>query len=501
MHLLLLLAVFVIATCGLIYELVAGTLASYLLGDSVMQFSTVIGVYLFAMGIGSFLSKYLRNHLLTWFIRIEFLVALVGGFSAVLLFLLFPVATSFRILLYMMVLLTGILVGLEIPLLMRILKDKIQFTELVSQVFTFDYIGALLASVIFPLVLVPQLGLMRTSLFFGMLNAGVGLFLCIRFSREIRRAGSLKLMGVLIILSQAVTFAFADQLMQYSETLTFNDPVIYAHSSPYQRIVLTRNKKEWRLFLNGNLQFATSDEYRYHEALVHPAMHAVASPKRILILGGGDGLAAREVLRYPSVRQIMLVDLDASMTHLFSTSDLLIELNRASLKDPRVQVINADAFQWLRSNQQQFDVVIVDFPDPSNYSVGKLYSYSFYQLLRKALLPGAVTVIQSTSPFAAPKSYWCVNTTLEAAGFKTVPYHNYVPSFGEWGYILAGPDLNYQVPDSFISGLHFISPEVMRQMMVFPEDMRHHGPLAVNKLNNQELVHYFETEWNQYLRQ
>src|SRR5574343_636178 len=261
--LLLLVAVFVIATCGLIYELVAGTLASYLLGDSVMQFSTVIGVYLFAMGIGSFLSKFLRNHLLTWFIRIEFLVALVGGFSAVLLFILFPVATSFRVLLYLMVMLTGILVGLEIPLLMRILKDKIQFTDLVSQVFTFDYIGALLASVIFPLVLVPQLGLMRTSLFFGMLNAGVGLFLCIRFSKEIRRVGSLKLAGVLVILSQAVTFAFADQLMQYSETLTFNDPVVYAHSSPYQRIVLTRNKKEWRLFLNGNLQFATSDEYRY----------------------------------------------------------------------------------------------------------------------------------------------------------------------------------------------------------------------------------------------
>ena len=498
---LLLLAVFVIATCGLIYELVAGTLASYLLGDSVMQFSTVIGVYLFAMGIGSFLSKFLRNHLLTWFIRIEFLVALVGGFSAVLLFILFPVATSFRVLLYLMVMLTGILVGLEIPLLMRILKDKIQFTDLVSQVFTFDYIGALLASVIFPLVLVPQLGLMRTSLFFGMLNAGVGLFLCIRFSKEIRRVGSLKLAGVLVILSQAVTFAFADQLMQYSETLTFNDPVVYAHSSPYQRIVLTRNKKEWRLFLNGNLQFATSDEYRYHEALVHPAMNAVASPKRVLILGGGDGLAAREVLRYPSVRQIQLVDLDASMTHLFSTSDLLLELNHHSLKDSRVQVINADAFQWLRTNQQQFDVVIIDFPDPSSYSVGKLYSYSFYQLLKKALAPGAVAVIQSTSPFAAPKSYWCVNATLEAAGFKTVPYHNYVPSFGEWGYIMAGPDLQYQVPDSFLSGLRFINPEVMRQMMVFPEDMQAHVPLAVNKLNNQELVHYFETEWNQYLRQ
>ena len=165
-HLLLLMSVFVVTTCGLIYELVAGTAASYLLGDSVTQFSTIIGVYLFSMGIGSYLSKFFNNNLIAWFVQIEIMVGLVGGFSSTVLFMLFGFVTYFRVILYSLVGLTGVLVGLEIPLLMRILEKKYEFKELVSKVFTFDYIGALLASLIFPLVLVPHLGLLRTSFFF-----------------------------------------------------------------------------------------------------------------------------------------------------------------------------------------------------------------------------------------------------------------------------------------------------------------------------------------------
>ena len=296
-HWLLLVAVFVIATCGLIYELVAGTLASYLLGDSVTQFSTIIGVYLFSMGIGSFLSRYFDSRLLEWFIRIELIVGLVGGFSAALLFIMFPLAASFRIILYSLVGLTGILVGLEIPLLMRILKDKVEFKELVSRVFTFDYIGALLASLIFPLILIPHLGLIRTSLFFGILNIAVGLYLAWYFRNEIKNAILLKTVAILLLASELVAFVFAENIMTYSETITYNDRVIHAVSSPYQRIVLTRNKRELRLFLNGNLQFSSADEYRYHEALVHPAVSSVAAPAKVLVLGGGDGLAVREVLR------------------------------------------------------------------------------------------------------------------------------------------------------------------------------------------------------------
>ena len=501
MPLLLLLAVFVIATCGLIYELVAGTLASYLLGDSITQFSTIIGVYLFAMGIGSFLSKYFNKNLLTWFVKIELLVALVGGFSAAVLFILFPLASSFRIVLYFLVFLTGTLVGLEIPLLMRILKDKVAFKDLVSQVFTFDYIGALLASIIFPLLLVPYLGLIRTSLFFGILNAMVGFLLCFKFEREIRKPFFLKLSAALVILSQLVAFVSADRIMNFSETLTYNDNVIFSTSSPYQRIVVTRNKKELRLFLNGNLQFASSDEYRYHEALVHPVMAALSNPKNILVLGGGDGLAVRELLKYEQVTKITLVDLDAAMTRLFTNNHLLTDINQRSLLDKKVTVVNADAFQWMRDNQQLFDAIIIDFPDPSNFSVGKLYSNTFYKLVYQALTPHGITVIQSTSPYVAPKSYWCINKTLGSVGFYTIPYHNYVPSFGEWGYTLAMKDSVYHIPTQFVNGLKFLNAATMQQMLVFPKDMTTTASLVVNKLNNQELVQYFEAEWNAYLQQ
>lgn len=495
---LLLTAVFVIATCGLIYELVAGTLASYLLGDSVTQFSTIIGVYLFSMGIGSFLSKYFNRNLLFWFIQIELLVGLIGGFSSALLFLAFPLAASFRIILYALVGLTGILVGLEIPLLMRILQDKVEFKDLVSRVFTFDYIGALLASLVFPLVLVPHLGLIRTSLFFGIANIGVGWYLARHFKNELRGTAVLQTSAIVLLLCEVVAFVFSDNIMAYSETATYNDQIVYATSSPYQRIVITKNKRELRLFLNGNLQFSSADEYRYHEALVHPALSAIEAPQRALVLGGGDGLAVRELLKYPTIQQIDLVDLDPVMTRLFRTQEVLVNVNQHALLNQKVTVTNADAFLWLRQNRNQYDAIIIDFPDPSGFSIGKLYSTAFYTLLRRALGPDGIAVVQSTSPYVAPKSFWCVNTTLQAVGLKTVPYHNYVPSFGEWGYIIAMQKTRSFIPRNFPKNLKYLNAATLQQMQVFPEDMKAHGALEVNKLNNQVLVNYFEEEWSKY---
>jgi spermidine synthase len=496
---LLLVAVFVIATCGLIYELVAGTLASYLLGDSVTQFSTIIGIYLFSMGVGSFLSKYFDKNLLQWFIRIELLVGLIGGFSAAILFLVFPLASSFRIILYTLVFLTGTLVGLEIPLLMRILKDKVEFKELVSRVFTFDYIGALLASLVFPLILVPHLGLIRTSLFFGILNIAVGWYLASYFAKELKRALALKITAVFLLLLELVAFVFSENIMSYSETMTYNDNVVYSTSSPYQRIVITRNKRELRLFLNGNLQFSSADEYRYHEALVHPALSSIQSLEKVLVLGGGDGLAVREILTYPSVKKIVLVDLDAAITKLFSTQEVLRNINKSSLLNDKVTVHNQDAFTWLKQNNELFDAVVIDFPDPSSFSIGKLYSTIFYQLLKKCMKPDAIAVIQSTSPYVAPKSYWCVDSTLKSVGFQTKPYHNYVPSFGEWGYIMAFTNEGKNWFSSLPTGLKYLNAQTLQQVFIFPEDMKAHQPLQANKLNNQALVNYFEDEWGKYI--
>lgn len=495
--LLLLASVFTIATCGLIYELIAGTLASYLLGDSVMQFSTVIGVYLFAMGVGSWLSRFVRRNLLRIFIQTEFLIAFFGGCSAAALFLLFPHVSSFRVALYGLILLIGTLVGLEIPLLLRILKDRLEFRDLVAKVFTFDYIGALLASLLFPLVLVPYLGLVRSSFLFGIINALVGLAAVHVLGREVPRAGWLRNTGLAVLAALGAGFAFSERLLAWSERENYVDTVVFAESTPYQRIVITRAHDDTRLYLNGNLQFSSRDEYRYHESLVHPALARLPHARRVLVLGGGDGLAAREVLRYPRIEHVTLVDLDPAMTRLFSTQALLTPLNASSLLSPKVTVVNADAFTWLGMNRETFDCIVADFPDPSNFSLGKLYTTAFFQRIRGALAAGGAFVVQCTSPYVARKSFWCIDGTLRSAGFQTEPYHALVPSFGEWGFILAARE-PLTAPPRLPAGLRFLEEKNFAALFDFPPDMAR-LPTDVNRLNNQALVRYFEAEWAHYV--
>jgi len=318
LHLLLFLSVLLIAACGLIYELVAGTLASYLLGDSVFQFSTVIGTYLFAMGIGSFLSRFLNRALVDRFISIELMVGLVGGFSSSVLFLAFAETTGFRLVLYLVVIGVGMLVGLEIPLLMRILQDKLHFRELVAHVLTFDYLGALVASIAFPLLLVPHLGMVRSALLFGMVNAGVALWSTWLFRAQLLRPIVLRATSAAVLLALAGGMFASEWITSAADTNLYADQVIFSKDTHYQRIVLTRWKDDLRLFLSSHLQFSSRDEYRYHEALVHPGLSSVAGAKHLLVLGGGDGLALREILKYSAVEKITLVDLDPEMTRRFT---------------------------------------------------------------------------------------------------------------------------------------------------------------------------------------
>ena len=488
--------VLVIATCGLIYELIAGALASYLLGDSITQFSTVIGSYLFAMGIGSWLSRFIERGVPQRFVEIELGVALVGGLCAPMLFLTFALTDVFRVALYGNVLVIGTLVGLEIPLLLRILKDQVKFKDLVSQVLTFDYLGALAASITFPLLFVPKLGLVRTSLLFGLLNALVGLWSTWLLAPVLAHPMRLRVKAVALSLFLVVGLVLGDRLTNFSEEHLYSDDVVHATSSPYQRIVLTRGKRGFSLYLNGNLQFSSLDEYRYHEALVHPALVRAGKVERVLVLGGGDGLAAREILKYPEVKNVTLVDLDPAMTGLATRYDELAELNAHALADPRMHVINTDAMEYLREKTETWDVIVVDFPDPNNFSLGKLYTTGFYKLLKRRLGPDGVAVIQSTSPLFARRSFWCIDTTLKAAGFWTQPYHALVPSFGEWGYVLVGHEPappRRPMPE----GLRFLTEDTHEGLFHFPLDM---GPLPaeVNRLNNQVLVHYYEEEWRRW---
>lgn len=493
MGILLFISVLLVAACGLIYELVAGTLASYLIGDSVFQFSTVIGTYLFAMGIGSALSRHIHRGLAQRFVWIELLLGVVGGFSSALLMMAFAFTQGFELILYALVMVMGILVGLEIPLLMRIVKGRYHFRDVIAHVLTFDYLGALGASLLFPILLVPRLGLVRSAMLFGLINAGVALWSTFLFANQLTRARGLRIACLLVLCGLGAAIGEARHITATAEDNIYADEIIFARDTHYQHLVLTRFKDDLRLFLNSHLQFSSRDEYRYHEALVHPGLAAVPAPRRVLVLGGGDGLAVREILKYPQVESIILVDLDPEMTRLFSTHPMLTKLNDKSLLSPRVHVVNADAFPWVDSNSDSFDFIVIDFPDPTNYSLGKLYTVAFYRAVARHMSAQGFMVVQSTSPMFARDSFWCIAQTLKQAGLQIYPYHVYVPSFGEWGFVLAGTR-SYIPPSAFLPGLRFVTKEGLPALFQFPPDM---SPLSMppNELNSQVLVRTYENDW------
>jgi spermidine synthase len=492
----LFLNVLVIAACGLIYELLAGTVASYVLGDSVTQFSLIIGLYLSALGVGAWLSRFLDRDLAARFVDVELAVALVGGLSAPLLFLGFAYLEWFRLFLYLIVFAIGVLVGLELPILMRILKEHLDFKELVSRVLSWDYVGSLLAAVLFPMFLMPRLGLVRTSIVFGLLNAAVGLYGTWLLRPLLRGVTVLRMRAAVVTVILLVALFRADALTSLSEDELYADDIVYSTSSSYQRILVTRSAAGFNLFLNGNLQFSSADEYRYHEALVHPAMSTFGRPRRVLILGGGDGLALREVLKYPGLQHVTLVDLDPKMTALSDSFRPLGELNGHSFHDRRVRVVNEDAMIWIERVRESFDVAIVDFPDPSSFALGKLYTQRFYRLLRARLSPDAAVAVQATSPLYARQSYWCIVRTMEAAGLHVRPYQTTVPSFGVWGFVLAR-QRPFDRPSVVPVPTRFLDNATLASMFVFSRDMQP-VEVEINRLDNQMLVRYYEEEWRRW---
>lgn len=494
--------VLVIATAGLVYELSMAAVASYLLGDSITQFSTVIGVYLSAMGIGAWLSRFADKKLASLFVDVELGTALIGGLSAPGLLLAYGYTGAFRFVLYATVLAVGVLVGLELPLLMRILRRELAFKELVARALTFDYAGALVGSLGFSLFFLPRLGLVHTSLVCGLLNALVGLastFVLARGGDDDDREGlgAARIRAVVVCVVLVIGLFLGRRLVDLAERGSYTGGVIHAESSPYQRIVLTERNGAVELYLNGNLQFSTRDEHRYHEALVHPAFSIAPRHAKVMIGGGGDGLAAREVLRWPDVESVTLVDLDQRVTELGRTHPFLAKQNAGSLSDPRVQVVNQDAFVYFADIRDTFDVIILDFPDPSTFSVGKLYSSEMYQRVRARLAPDGILVVQSASPLFARKSFWCTVHTIQNAGLTTVPYRVFVPSFGEWGFTLAS-QRPFPLPEKLPPvPLAYLDASTLASLFELPRDMSE-LPTAVNHLDNQALVTYYLDEWDRW---
>jgi len=380
---------------------------------------------------------------------------------------------------------------------MRILEGRFKFGDLVSHVLTFDYLGALAASIAFPLWLVPKLGLVRAAIMFGIINAAVALWSTYLFKDQLHSVWRVRASCIAVLLLLSGGMFASNWISATADNQLYADEIIFERNTRYQRIVVTKWKDDLRLFLSSHLQFSSRDEYRYHEALVHPGLSSLPNAKRALVLGGGDGLAVRELLKYSNLESITLVDLDPEMTNLFTNHPLLAPLNDYAFRASRVRVINSDAFPWLDTNKETWDFVVVDFPDPTNYSLGKLYTSAFYRLLKRHVSPGGLVVVQSTSPMFARQSYWCIVDTLQQAGFKTWPYHVYVPSFGEWGFTIAGDQWN--PPSRLPEGLRFLTVETIPELFHFPADMT---PVEaeVNRLNDQVLVRYYERDWKDIAR-
>jgi len=501
----LLFATFVCAACGLVYELALVAQGSYLLGDSVTQTSVVLAVMVFAMGLGSLAAKPLQRSAALSFAGIEAVLALTGGLSVLGLHAAFSWWDLYWPALVAIALAVGAFIGAEIPLLMTLLQRirRQDAGSAAADLFAADYVGALVGGLAFPFLLLPVLGLTRGALVVGMANAVAGAAVVLGlFGRELSRrhrlvvvAGTLAVLTVLVLaLAGSATF------QRVARSQLYADPVLHAETSRYQEIVLTRSAPftpgaaDTRLFLNGDLQFSSLDEYRYHEALVHPVL--AGNHERVLVLGGGDGLALREVLRYPGVREVVEVELDPAVVALARTEPLA-GLNNGSLDDPRVQVVLDDAFRWLRGATSRFDAVVVDLPDPDATATAKLYSTEFYGLVRRVLAPGGRLVVQAGSPYFAPRTFSCILATVRSAGLGAVPYHVDVPSFGDWGFVLAAPG---KVPPLVVDPpkpLRFLTADVLRAATVFPADRRP-TPSEPSTLDDPRVLRLSTSEWRSY---
>jgi spermidine synthase len=468
----LLLSVFIVAACGIVYELMIATVSSYLLGDSIYQFSVTIGLFLTSMGVGSFVSRGLRRNMLLTFIVVELLIGVLGGASTLLLYFTYGVARSvYQPTMYLVIGGIGALMGLEIPILTRLLSGRFALRINIANVLSFDYLGGLIGSLAFPLLLLPYLGLIRTGLVVGMLNVGIGFLVLVSHWRELPERVHTAALSVVILGLLATALMRSGELWDQLEQRLYRDPIVFSVQTPYQHITITQWQNDIRLFLDGNLQFSSLDEYRYHESLVDPPIALARNRSEVLVLGGGDGLALRELLKWPDVKHVTLVDLDPEMTSLFKSQAELTKLNGGSLSDPRVTVVNADAFKYLEDDRGFYGVIVADLPDPRDENLQKLFTEEFYRLAARRLSVGGVFVTQATSPYFAPKAFWCIYETMRQAWSQVVPYHANVPSFGDWGFILASQmslnpdDIKLSVPT------RFLDVPTVRSLFVFPADM------------------------------
>lgn len=536
------LSMMILGACGIIYEYTLGVLGNNLLGSSHEQIFVIIGLMMFSMGMGAALQRQVTGDLLDKFLGLELLLGLVGGTSSIFIYATFTFTASYQIVHYGVALLIGLIIGMEIPLLIRI-NEKYESSLRVnlSNILAMDYVGALFGALLFAYVLLSRLSLGEISFALGMVNTLLALLGALYFRPLLRRPVLLIVGSVAVFVLLGAGFRHSDDWVAHLEQRCFRDPIVHRETSRYQHLVLTRRGERVNLYINGRLQLSSSDEAIYHEMLVHMPLLTAPRRERVLILGGGDGLALREVLRHGDVREVALVDIDPAVVRLASEHPDLIELNLAAFHDARVSTLEAggvrpgekievrrpsrlaellltereyslakvavlhlDADLFLREAGDRYDVIILDFPDPESVELAKLYSVDFYRNLAARLAPGGVVSVQSTSPTRAREVFLCIGETLRAAGFEVMPYHQHVPSFGQWGWHLAWLPGTTETPverlerlDSVALPLGHVTPEVLRASRVFGRSqLESDMQIVASTKMRPVLVEYYRQSWN-----
>jgi len=535
---LLSLSIFFTGATGLVNEYILSTVSTYILGNSIEQFSITIAVMLLFMGIGGFVQKYINdNYLIEKFITIEILLAIFGSFAPIIIYMAFGYMDHhFNLILYFLIAFIGFLVGFEIPFVTRInekyttsLKTNLAF------IISADYVGAFLGAIIWVKVLLPHVHIFKVGFIISGINFLVALFTFIYFknfvSTKVKTLYFILIAFVFILLSYG--YINSEKFDKLIEQRLYEDKVVLKHTTKFQHITITHNKllDEYRLYLNGNLQFSSLDEKRYHELLVHPPMSLVNKHENILVLGGGDGLAIREIKKYQT-KNITLVDLDPQMTQLAKTNEILTRLNKNSLNNINVatpklnslkktdlylkdkdnkninyvstlDIINIDAFKFLQNIQnKKFDVVIIDLPDPNSIELSKLYTKEFYKSLQKHMHTNSILSVQSSSSYFAKEVFLGIGRTLEASGFTTLPYHHNIPSFGEWGFYLASSNnlaFNSIENIKFNIETNYLSEKLFLGSLEFGKDDLKTNKKYINTLMNPKLYHeYSNNSWLNY---
>jgi len=491
-------------------EYILSTLATYFIGDSATQWSLIVSVMLFSMGLGSRFSKYFNENLLVKFIAIEFSLSILVSFASLFAYTAAGYTEYVGLIIYGLSILIGILIGLEIPLVIRLNEEFESLRINVASVMEKDYLGSLVGGLFFAFVGLPILGLTYTPFILGMVNFVVAilLFLVVKDALKIKAKSLISLAAVIVFAMISTGAYYASPIILQGEQARYKDKVVFEKQSKYQRIVITQWKNGYWLYINGNQQLSTIDEDKYHEPLIHPALNIIQERKHILVLGGGDGCAVREILKYPDVEKITLVDLDSVMTNMGKYNPILRELNEDAFHHPKLEIINTDAFNFMEKGENYYDAIIVDLPDPRSVELNRLYTLQFYQLCHLKLKKHGVLLTQAGSPYYATKAFLCIDKTMAAAGFTTQKMHNQVITLGEWGWVMGvkswpeEKDLKAALQQmEFTIPTRWLNQDAMLMMCNFGKNIYEatNDSIAINQIQNPVLYRYYlKGNWDLY---